>query len=37
VPEAALDWPPDVEAGPLMRTRAWRIPPFRTEAARPAP
>jgi hypothetical protein len=37
VPEAALDWPPDVEAGPLMRTRAWRIPPLRTEAARPAP
>ena len=25
VPEAALDWPPEVEAGPLMRTRAWRI------------
>lgn len=37
MPEAALDWPPEVEAGPLMRTRAWRIPPFRTEAARPAP
>jgi hypothetical protein len=26
VPEAALDWKPEVEAGPLMRTRAWRIP-----------
>ena len=25
VPAAALDWPPEVEAGPLMRTRAWRI------------
>jgi hypothetical protein len=25
VPEAALDWPPEVEGGPLMRTRAWRI------------
>lgn len=37
MPEAALDWPPEVEAGPLMRTRAWRIPPIRTEAARPAP
>lgn len=37
VPAAALDWPPDVEAGPLMRTRAWRIPPIKTEAARSAP
>ena len=25
VPEAALDWPPEVEAGRVMRTRAWRI------------
>jgi hypothetical protein len=25
VPEAALDWRPEVEAGQLMRTRAWRI------------
>jgi hypothetical protein len=25
VPEAQLDWPPRVEAGPLMRTRAWRV------------
>ena len=25
VPAAALDWPPEVETGPLMRTRAWRI------------
>jgi hypothetical protein len=25
VPEAALDWPPEVEGGRLMRTRAWRI------------
>jgi 4-amino-4-deoxy-L-arabinose transferase-like glycosyltransferase len=25
VAEAALDWPPEVEGGPLMRTRAWRI------------
>ena len=25
VPAAALDGPPDVESGPLMRTRAWRI------------
>jgi hypothetical protein len=25
VPEAALDWPPRVEGGPLMRTRAWRL------------
>jgi hypothetical protein len=23
--EAALDWPPRVEGGPLMRTRAWRV------------
>jgi hypothetical protein len=27
VAEAALDRPPDIEAGPLMRTRAWRIVP----------
>ncbi len=25
LPEAALDWPPRVEGGPLMRTRAWRV------------
>jgi len=25
VPEAALDWLPRVEGGPLMRTRAWRV------------
>jgi hypothetical protein len=25
VPAAALDWPPEVEGGPVMRTRAWRI------------
>jgi hypothetical protein len=25
VPEAGLDSVPDVEAGPLMRTRAWRV------------
>jgi hypothetical protein len=25
VPEAALDWPPRIDAGALMRTRAWRI------------
>jgi hypothetical protein len=25
VPEAALDWPPEVETGRVMRTRAWRI------------
>jgi hypothetical protein len=25
VPDAALDWPPQVEGGPLMRTRAWRV------------
>jgi hypothetical protein len=25
VPAAALDWPPAIEGGPLMRTRAWRL------------
>jgi hypothetical protein len=25
MPEAALDWAPLVEAGPIMRTRAWRL------------
>jgi hypothetical protein len=29
VPEAALDWPPRAEGGPLMRTRAWRIADLR--------
>lgn len=29
VPAAALDWPPEIEGGPLMRTRAWRIDPIR--------
>ncbi len=31
VPEAALDWPPRAEGGPLMRTRAWRIGDLRRE------
>jgi hypothetical protein len=31
VPEAALDRPPRVEGGPLMRTRAWRLADPRTE------
>ena len=31
VPEAALDWPPRAEGGPLMRTRAWRIADSRRE------
>ena len=26
IADAALNRVPDVEAGPLMRTRAWRIP-----------
>ncbi len=26
VPEALLDWPPVVEAGSIMRTRAWKSP-----------
>ena len=30
VPEAALDWKPEVEAGPLMRTRGWRVPKRRS-------
>ncbi len=30
VPEAALDWKPEVEAGPLIRTRAWRVPKRRS-------
>lgn len=25
IPTAALDWPPQVEGGRLMRTRAWRV------------
>ena len=31
VPEAALDWPPRAEGGPLMRTRAWRVADLRRE------
>ena len=31
VPEAALDWPPRAEGGPLMRTRAWRLADLRRE------
>jgi len=33
VPEAALDWPFEVEGGPLMRTRAWRVPDIDPAAA----
>ena len=36
VPEAALDWPPRVEGGPLMRTRAWRIADLRSGERRDA-
>jgi hypothetical protein len=35
VPEAQLDWPPDVEGGPLMRTRAWRVRSASGARARP--
>jgi hypothetical protein len=35
VPEALLDWPPDVEGGPLMRTRAWRVRSASGARARP--
>ena len=31
VPQAALDWPPRAEGGPLMRTRAWRLADLRRE------
>ena len=31
VPEAALDWPPRAEGGPVMHTRAWRIGDLRRE------
>jgi hypothetical protein len=34
VPEAALDWPPRAEGGPLMRTRAWRIADLRNQSRR---
>lgn len=37
VPAAALDWPPEVEGGPLMRTRAWRIDAIRSDGGPSAP